>query len=387
MHLNFIKSYFCKMITKIKEVKTRKDLRAFVHFPNQLYKDNPYYVPQIESMDLDTLTPEKNHAFEVCEGKYWLACNEKGEVVGRVAGIINRKFNEKSGEKVCRFGWMDFIDDRDVSKALIDTVEHYAKAKDMDKMNGPMGFLEFDAAGVLVEGFDKLPTAYGKYNAPYYEKHLTDLGYAKDADYVEYLIKVPEVIPERYERMAQLVSVKNSLHQATFRNRKELEPFLDGVFRCLNSAYSKLHGFSELSPGQCEDLKKQFVTNINVDYVSIVLDSDEQVIGFGVALPSLAKAMQKAQGSLFPFGWIHMMRAFKQNDTIDLLLIAIDEKYKNKGVNAMIFDKFAKGITKNGIKYIESTRELEDNTSVQNLWRYLEHDLTKRARTYVKTIK
>ena len=384
--MNLIKNYFCTMITKIKEVATRKELNAFVHFPNVLYKGNPYYVPQIESMDRDTLTPGKNHAFEVCEGKYWLAYDERGDIVGRVAGIINRKYNEKTGEKICRFGWIDFVDDHDVSKALMDTVEGYAKEKGMNVMSGPMGFLEFDAAGILVEGFDKLPTAYGKYNAPYYEEHLTALGYKKDADYVEYLIKVPEVIPDRYERMAQLVSVKNSLHQAAFRNRAELEPYLDGVFKCLNSAYSQLHGFSELSPGQCEDLKKQFVTNINVDYVSVVLDADEHVVGFGVALPSLSKAMQKANGSLFPFGWIHMLRAFKQNDTIDLLLIAIDEKYKNKGVNAMIFHKFAEGITKNGIKYIESTRELEDNTSVQNLWRYLEHDLTKRARTYIKQL-
>ena len=383
---NFINAYFCAMI-QIKEVITKKDLRAFVHFPNQLYKDNPYYVPQIASMCHRTLTPEKNHAFEVCEGKYWLAWNEKGEVVGRVAGIINHKFNEKTGKKTCRFGWIDFIDNREVSKALIDTVEHYAKGKGMDTMIGPMGFLEFDEAGVLVEGFDKLPTVYSKYNAPYYERHLTDMGYVKDADYVEYLIKVPEVIPERYERMAQLVSVKNSLHQAEFRNHKELEPYIDGLFRCLNSAYAHLYGFSELSHSQCDDLKRQFLSKINVDYVSIILDSDEQVIGFGVALPSLAKAVQKSQGSLFPFGWMHILKALKQNDTIDLLLIAIDEKYKNKGVNAMIFDKFAKGITKNGIKYIESTRELEDNTSVQNLWRYLEHDLTKRARTYIKTIK
>ena len=374
------------MIAKIKEVNTRKELKAFVHFPNALYKNNPVYVPQIESMDLDTLTPEKNHAFEVCESKYWLAYDEKGTVVGRVAGIINRKYNEKAGRKICRFGWIDFIDDRNVSKALIDTIERYAKEKGMDTINGPMGFLEFDPAGVLVEGFDKLPTPYGKYNAPYYEKHLTELGYAKDADYVEYLIKVPEVIPDRYERMAQLVSVKNGLHQAEFHNRAELHPYLDGLFRCLNSAYAALHGFSDLSEGQCEDLKKQFLTNINVDYVSIVLDADEQVVGFGVALPSLAKAMQKAKGSLFPFGWLHMLKALKHNDTIDLLLIAIDEKYKNKGVNAMIFHKFAQGITKNGIKFIESTRELEDNTSVQNLWRYLEHDLIKRARTYIKQI-
>lgn len=374
------------MKVTIKEVRTKKDLRAFVHFPNLLYKDNPYYVPQIESMDRNTLTPSRNHAFEVCEGKYWLAYDEGGAVVGRVAGIINHRYNEKTGEKICRFGWIDFIDDRCVSKALMDTVECYAKEKGMDIVNGPMGFLEFDAAGVLVEGYDKLPTAYGKYNAPYYESHLTEMGYVKDADYVEYLIKVPEVIPERYARMAELVSIKNSLHQAELRNRADLEPYLDGVFRCMNSAYSQLHGFSELSPGQCDDLKKQFLSNINVDYVSIVLDADEQVVGFGVALPSLSKAMQKAQGSLFPLGWWHMLKALTQNDTLDLLLIAIDEKYKNKGVNAMIFDKFAQGITRNGIKYIESTRELEDNTSVQNLWRYLEHDLTKRARTYVKRI-
>ena len=374
------------MKVTIKEVTTRKELKAFVHFPNELYKDNPYYVPQIESMDRDTLTPSKNHAFEVCEGKYWLAYDENGHIVGRVAGIINRRYNEKTGEKICRFGWIDFIDNQEVSRALMDAVEHYAHEKGMTLMSGPMGFLEFDAAGVLVEGFDKLPTAYGKYNAPYYEAHLAALGYTKDTDYVEYLIKVPEVIPDRYARMAELVSIKNGLHQAPLIHHSDIEPYLDGVFRCMNAAYSKLHGYSELSQGQLEDLKKQFLGNVSVDYVSIVLDEDEQVVGFGVGLPSLSKAMQKAKGSLFPFGFIHILKALKQNDTLDLLLIAIDDKYKNKGVNAMIFDKFAQGITKNGIKYIESTRELEDNTSVQNLWRYLEHDLTKRARTYIKHI-
>lgn len=389
MHNLFLLTKIRKLSTMnvtVKEVTTKKELKAFVHFPNALYKDNPYYVPQIEKMDRDTLTPSKNHAFEVCEAKYWLAYDERGEVVGRVAGIVNNQYNERRGEKVCRFGWIDFIDDREVSAALMKTIEDYARKKGLKAINGPMGFLEFDAAGVLVEGFDKLPTAYGKYNAPYYEAHLKDLGYVKDADFVEYLIKVPEVIPDRYARMAELVSVKSSLRQAVFHSRAELEPYLDGVFQCMNKAYSQLHGFSELSPGQCEDLKKQFVVNLNVDYASVILDSDDKVIGFGVALPSLAKAMQKAKGSLFPFGWMYLKKALRENDTIDLLLIAIDEKYKNKGVNAMIFDKFAQGITKNGIKYIESTRELEDNSSVQNLWRYLEHDLTKRARTYIKRL-
>lgn len=370
----------------VKKVRNRRDLRKFVHFPNELYKDNPYYVPQIESMDRDTLTPSKNHAFEVCEGQYWLAFDEKDCVVGRVAAIINRRYNEKVGEKICRFGWIDFIDDNGVSEALMHAVEGYAKEKGMDIVSGPTGFLEFDAAGVLVEGFDQLPTAYGKYNAPYYEKHLLALGYMKEIDFVEFRIIVPDVIPERYARMAKMVAEKYNLHQAPLSERNDINPYLDGVFKCLNAAYSNLHGFSELTPGQCEDLKKQFLTNINVDYISIVLDSDNTVVGFGVALPSLSKAMQKAKGSLFPFGFVHLLKALKHNDTIDLLLIAINEQYQSKGVNAMIFDKFAQGITKNGIKYIESTRELEDNTEVQNLWHPFDHYIHKRARVYIKNI-
>ena len=374
------------MIVTVQEVKTQRDLRKFVHFPNELYKDNPYYVPQIESMDRDTLTPSKNHAFEVCEGKYWLAFDENGRVVGRVAGIINHRYNAKTGEKICRFGWIDFIDNPAVSEALMNAVEGYARENGMDVVNGPTGFLEFDAAGILVDGFDQLPTAYGKYNAPYYEGHLLALGYRKEVDFVEYRILVPEVIPDRYARMADVVSRRYGLHQAALSRRKDVDPYLDGVFRCLNAAYSKLHGFSELSAGQCEDLKKQFLANINVDYVSIILDAEEQVAGFGVALPSLSKAMQKAKGSLFPFGFIPILQALKHNDTIDLLLIAIDERYQGQGVNAMIFDKFAKGIRKNGIKYIESTRELEDNFEVRNMWHYFDHRIHKRARVYRKEI-
>ena len=374
------------MDVTIKEVRTKSDLKKFVHFPNALYKDNPYYVPQIESMDRDTLTPSKNHAFEVCEGKYWLAFDEENHVVGRVAGIINRRYNEKVKERICRFGWIDFIDNRDVSEALMRVVEMYAQGKGMNIVSGPTGFLEFDAAGILVEGFDQLPTAYGKYNAPYYEKHLLALGYQKEVDFVEYRILVPEVIPDRYARMAKLVSEKYSLHQAPLFKHSDINPYIDGVFQCMNAAYSNLHGFSELTSGQCEDLKKQFLSNVNVDYLSIILDAQNEVIGFGVALPSLSKAMQKANGKLFPFGFVHVLKALKQNDTLDLLLIAIDEHYQNKGVNAMIFDKFAQGITKNGIKYIESTRELEDNTDVQNLWHLFEHTIHKRARVYRKII-
>lgn len=374
------------MNISLKEVATRKELKDFVHFPNELYKDNPYYVPQIESMDRDTLDPKKNHAFEVCEGRCWLAFNEKSKIVGRVAGIINHRYNEKVGEKICRFGFIDFIDNQEVSKMLMNAVERYAKEKGMTMVSGPTGFLEFDAAGILVEGFDQIPTAYGKYNAPYYEQHLLQLGYKKEVDFVEYRILVPDVIPERYARFAEVVAEKNELHQAVLRKRSDVDPYLDGVFACMNAAYSKLHDFSELTPGQCDDLKKQFLSNINVDFVSIVLDKNEKVVAFGVGLPSLSLAMQKVKGHLFPFGFIHILKALKKNDTIDLLLIAIDDEYQNKGINAMIFDKFAQGITKNGIKYIESTRELENNTTVRNLWGRFEHTLHKRARVYNKSI-
>ena len=374
------------MKVSIREVTTKSGLRAFVHFPNALYKGTPFYVPQIESMDRDTLTPAKNHAFEVCEAKYWLAYDEQGWVVGRVAGIINRRYNEKVGGRICRFGWIDFVDDRQVSEALIRQVESYAREKGMEMMSGPLGFLEFDASGVLVEGFDQLPTAYGKYNAPYYADHLEALGYQKEVDFVEYRILVPDVIPERYARAARIISEKYNLHLAELHGCKDIEPYLDGVFKCLNDAYSKLHGFSELTPGQCDDLKKQFLGNVNVDYLSIVLDAEGQVVAFGVAMPSLSKAMIKADGSLFPFGFIHLLKALRKNDTIDLLLIAINERYQGKGVNALIFDHISQGIVKNGIKYIESTRELEENTSVQNLWHYLDHTLVKRARVYKKNL-
>ena len=374
------------MNISIKEVATKGDLKAFVHFPNKLYKDNPYYVPQIESMDRDTLDPKKNHAFEVCEGKYWLAYNENGEIVGRVAGIINHRYNEKVGEKMCRFGWIDFIDNQDVSKALMDAVEQYDKDNGLNVISGPTGFLEFDAAGILVEGFDKLPTAYGKYNAPYYEQHLLNLGYQKEVDFVEYRILVPDVIPDRYERLADVVAQRNGLHEAPIYRHSDITSYIDGIFKCMNEAYSKLHDFSELTQGQCDDLKKQFLSNVSIDYISVILDNDNKVVAFGVGLPSLSVAMQKAKGKLFPFGFIHILKALKKNDTLDLLLIAIDEKYQNKGVNAMIFNKFAKGIVKNKIKYIESTRELEDNTTVQNLWGHLEHYLHKRARVYFKHI-
>ena len=370
----------------IKEITDRQGLKEFVRFPNRLYAGNKWYVPQIESMDLDTLDPKKNKAFEVCEGKYWLALDEAGKTTGRIAGIINHKYNEKVGQKICRFGWIDFIESQEVASALLAKVEEYAAEMGMEMVEGPVGFLEFDVAGVLVDGFDQIPTAYGKYNYPYYEPMILKEGYVKSTDFVEYRITVPDNI-DRYIRLAKVVGERYGLKEAKYSGKKELvRKYVDGIFEVMNKCYAPLHGFSELSPAQCEDLKNQFIGNLNLEYISVVVDERDKVVGFGITLPSLSLALQKAKGHLFPFGFIHILRALRKNDTIDALLIAILPEYQDKGVNALIVSKIGQGMRKNGIKYVESTRELEDNHNVQNIWGRFEHHLHKRARVYLKNI-
>ena len=374
------------MKTTIQEVKTQRELRQFVHFPNALYKDNPYYVPTLERGDLAVLDPKKNHAFAFCEGKYWLALDEQRHIVGRIAGIINRQYNEKTGTPYARFGFMDFVDDDEVVDALFDTVETWAREKGMKVMNGPLGFLEFDASGVLVAGFDELPTAYGKYNHPYYETQLLRRGYAKDTDWVEYSIKMPDNIEEWFRRPAGLVAQRYHLHQATIDTKKQMVDYFPQCIPVLNETYHNLHGFSELTKEQVDDLIAQFVPNLNTDFVSIILNEKDEVVAFGISMPSLSRAMQKCHGKLFPFGWMHILHAIKHNDTLDLVLIGIKEEYQGKGLNAMIFDKVAPSIRKYGIRYLETTRELEENNSVQNMWNRFETRLHKRARCYIKEL-
>ena len=374
------------MNVTIKEVTSRKELRQFVHYPNELYKDCRWYVPTLEKGDLDTLNPKKNHAFEFCEGRYWLAFDEKGDIVGRIAGIINRQYNQKTATDYARFGYLDFIDDDTVVDALLDTVETWAREKGMKVMNGPLGFLEFDASGVLVAGFDELPTAYGKYNYPYYERQLLRRGYVKDVDWVEYSIVMPDNVTEWFSRTASMVARRYNLHQADISTKKKMVSYFPQCAKVLNETYANLHGFSELSWGQVEDLIDQFVPNLNLDFVSIILDEKEEVVAFGISMPSLSKAMQKCKGKLFPFGFRHIYHALKHNDTLDLLLIGIAKEYQGKGLNAMIFDKVAPAIQSYGIKYLETTRELEENTNVQNMWNRFVNRLHKRARCYKKDL-
>lgn len=374
------------MKVTVKEVTGSRELKKFVHYPNAMYKDNPYYVPTLEKGDLDALDPKKNHAFEFCESKYWLAYDPDGRIVGRIAGIINRQYNAKTGTDYARFGFMDFIDDNDVVDALFDVVESWAREKGMKVMNGPLGFLEFDASGVLVAGFDELPTAYGKYNFPYYETQLLRKGYRKDTDWVEFSVEMPDNVDELFVRTGKLVAQRYHLHQADISTKKKMLSYFPQCAKVLNETYRNIHGFSELSKEQIDDLIAQFVPNLNTDFVSIILDEQDQVVAFGISMPSLSKALQKCHGRLFPFGFLHILHAIRHNDTLDLLLIGISQEYQGKGVNAMIFEKIAPCIKSYGIKYLETTRELEDNNGVQNMWNRFNHRLHKRARCYIKEL-
>ncbi len=374
------------MAITIREVNSQRDLKTFAKFSNKLYKDNQYYVPQLIAEEIKTLSKSKNPAFEFCEAKYWLALDSSSRVVGRVAAIINHKYNEKTGIRYVRFGWLDFIEKKEVLKALLQTVESWASDKNGEVIHGPLGFSDFDASGMLVEGFNELATAYGKYNHPYYPKFMEQFGYKKEIDWVEYNVLVPQTMPERFSQMAKIIGERYNLHCAKFTTTNELLKYSNQVFTLLNKEYENIYGYSELSSKQIDQLKKHFIPLLRLRYISVVMDSENKVIGFGICLPSLSKALQKGGGKLFPLGFLYIQKALRANDTLDTLLIAIDSAYKDKGVNALIFNDLGRSIIGSGITNIETTRELENNFKVKNLWSKLEHRLHKRVRCYVKNI-
>lgn len=370
----------------IKEITRKNDLKKFIKFPNKLYEDNKFYVPPLISAELETLSKDKNPAFDFCEAKYWLAYNENNTIVGRIAGIINHKYNKKVGKQLVRFGWLDFIEDIDVLKTLIQAVVKFANEKGAVGIHGPLGFSEFDASGILIEGFDEIPTAYGKYNYPYYSQMIEQLGFGKEVDWVEFRVTVPNEIPVRYSRITGSIAEKHKLRSVKFKSKKEILEYADGIFQLLNKEYESIHGFSELTPNQIDALKKQFIPLLRLKFVSVVLNAENKVVGFGICLPSLSRALQQSKGNLFPFGFLHIQKALRVNDTTDSLLIAIHSDYRKKGVNSMIFNDVGNSMIADGIKYLETTRMLEHNLLIQNLWNKFEMRNHKRARCYFKRI-
>jgi len=374
------------MSIKLKEANTKNELKDFVNFQYSLYENSKYWVPPLKREELFSLRKDKNPAFDFCEAKYWLAY-KNDKLVGRVAGIINHKYNEKFNKKIMRFGWIDFIDDPEVSNTLLTAVENWAKEKNMAEVHGPLGFTDMDFEGTLIEGFEEISTLGSIYNYPYYPSQIEKNGYNKDIDWVEFEVTMNnKPIPEKVKRIGEIALKRNNLHVLRVKKSKNLLPYAKELFYLINNSYKDLYGFVELSDKQIDMYVKQYFGFIKPEYLPIVLNDKNEMVAFGITMPSLSKAFQKCKGSLFPFGFIHVLKAMKNNECLDLYLTAVRPDMQDKGVNAIIIGEINKTINKNNIKFVETNRELEDNLKVQAQWKFFEHRQHKRRRCYKKVI-
>ncbi|MBL1049776.1 N-acetyltransferase [Prevotellamassilia timonensis] len=373
------------MSVEIKKVTTKSELKRFIRFNYEFYKDNPYSVPDLYDDMLNTFSPKKNAAFEFCEADYFLALRD-GKIVGRVAAIINRRANEKWNRKTVRFGWIDFIDDMEVSTALIDTVKQWGKERGMTEIEGPLGFTDMDAEGMLVEGFDQLSTMATIYNYPYYPQHMERLGLSKSADWVEMKIYVPDAIPEKHRRISDIIAKRYNLHIRKLKSKKEVRQsgVAHDIFRLINDAYTPLFGYSRMTERQIDQYVKMYVPVLDLRMVSIVENEQNEIVAVGISMASLSRALQKAKGRLLPFGWYHLLKAlmWKRPKVLDLLLVAVRPDYQGKGVNALLFTDLIPVYKELGFEYAESNPELEMNEKVQNQWQYFKTEQHKRRRCF-----
>lgn len=360
------------MIT-VREIEpTRANLRRFTQFQIDLYRDNPYYVPPLVSDDVHTLSPTHNPAFDFCEAAYFMAYDGQGRPVGRIAGIINRQVNEKNGEKNARFGFIDFIDDRRVSAALLQAVEEWARGRGMTQLIGPLGFTDLDHEGMLTHGYEELSTMATIYNYPYYVEHMEALGYRQANVWLEYVMDVPEAIPDKYNRIAEIVKKKFGLRVLKYTSRKKIKQERGyALFELINEAYDDLYGYSTLTPRQIDYYVDQYISLLNLDLVTLVVDRDDRLVGVGISMQSMSRALQKSRGRLWPTGWYHLLKGLKgKNDRVDLLLVAVKPEYQSKGVNALLFQDLIPQYIKCGFKWAESNPEMADNAKVQSQWEY-----------------
>ena len=373
------------MSVEIKKVTTKSDLKRFIRFNYEFYKNNPYSVPDLYDDMLNTFSPQKNAAFEFCEADYFMAFRD-GKMVGRVAAIINRRANETWKKKTVRFGWIDFIDDIEVSTALIDTVKQWGKERGMTEMEGPLGFTDMDAEGMLVEGFDQLSTMATIYNYPYYPQHMEKLGLVKSADWVEMKIYVPDAIPEKHKRISEIISKRYNLHIRKLKRKKEVYKTGIGheIFRLINEAYTPLFGYSRMTERQIDQYVSMYVPVLDLRMVTLVENEKNELVAVGISMASLSRALQKAKGRLLPFGWWYLLKAlmWKRPKVLDLLLVAVRPDYQGKGANALLFTDLIPIYKKMGFEYAESNPELEMNDKVQNQWQYFKTEQHKRRRCF-----
>ena len=376
--------YIYRMIT-IKEIFTRKELKSFVTFPFSLYKGNQYWVPPIIKDELDTLDKKENPAFEHAEARFFVALkNEK--IVGRVAAIINKYETDKQGIQKMRFGWYDVIDDIEVSRILLEKVKEIGFQNNLEYIEGPVGFSNLDKVGVLTEGFDHIGTMITWYSQPYYKDHLEQLGFTKEKEYLENKFLISNIDAAYYERISNVVKHRYKLTPLNFTKTKDIMPYVDEMFDLFSKTYSKLSSFVPISDAQIAYFKKRYIGFINPEFIKFVVDEHNKLVAFAIIMPSFSKALQKANGKLFPFGIFHLLKARKNPEAVTSYLIGVEDSYKNKGVTAIIFDEYTKVCNLKGVKSMVRTPELEENEAIHKIWKNFNPVTHKRRRTYRKEI-
>lgn len=368
----------------IKEVLTLKDLKRFVRFPRELYKNDPLYVPPLDADEMNSLR-KTNPAFAHCESRYWLAYKD-GEIVGRIAGIINHNANSDWNEQNIRFGWLDMIDDIEVTEALVDTVAEWGREKGLETMNGPWGFSDMDKEGLLVEGFDREPSITTLYNFPYYGVHLEKLGFRKEVDWIQRRLLVPEAVPEKLVAYDKIIREKYGVSVIVPRKAKDIKRRAEEIFAVLNDSYSVLHEFTRLTDKQVQMYIAQYMPFINKNMICVVVDQNDRVVGFAITMPSLSDGFRKAGGKLFPFGFIHILKSLRTYHTVECYLIGVIPEYKHKGINALIFNYLQNNYIKMGFKDVVSNPQLENNLAVQRLFDYYDTEFYQRRRCYTRSL-
>ena len=370
------------MSITIKKVSSRKELKEFILFPEMLFKDEPMWVPSLISDEFNTLDKKKNHSFKNADADYFLAYKD-GKLVGRVAAIINNNANVCWEHKAVRFGWIDFIDDIEVSKALIDTVKEWGRERGMNEIKGPLGFTDMDKEGLLVDGFDNLSTMVCISNPPYYMEHFEELGLVKDVDWIQYSFYLPKKTPEKLVRFSELIQKRYGLRILQLKDKKRLLEFGQKIFELYNEAYSPLYEFAPLNEEQIKDYVKQYIPMVNPELLCLVVNNNDDLVGFAVTMPSLSEALQKSKGRLFPFGFRHLLKALKKSTVLDLYLVGVQKEYQNKGLTAVIYHYLHQNSRKFGIRKVITNPQLEENYAIQQSFQYYEKVPFQRRRSYI----
>ncbi|MFZ4106474.1 GTP cyclohydrolase [Flavobacterium sp.] len=369
----------------IKEANSKALLKEYVKFPFSLYKKHPYWVPPLIQEELDSFDKTKNPAFESAEAYFYLAYKDN-QIVGRIAAIINWDEVNQQEKKKVRFGWWDVVDNVEVTRALLEKVHELGKKNNLEYIEGPMGFSNLDKVGVLTEGFNELGSMITWYNYPYYKDHLEQMGYVKEKEYLESKFPFANVKPEFFEKIVPIIKKRYQLKEMNFTSTKEIMLYVDKMFDLFNKSYANLSSFVAITDVQKDYFKKKYISFINPEYIKFVMDKDDEMVAFSIVMPSFSRALQKANGKLFPFGFYHLLKAKKESKEVLFYLIGVAPEYQNKGVTAILFEENYLTFTEKGILNCIRTPELEDNIAVQQLWKHFDPEVFRRRRTYRKEI-